>query len=89
MFGAIEILMIAIIFGIIYGRDAIDKTWHKRPDESVMESFAEDVKVYYEKNPKRLIQIIVGAVSAFLFIILGVYWILTRTNILKLIGIES
>ena len=89
MFGAIEILMIAIIFGIIYGRDAIDKTWHKRPDESVMESFAEDVKLYYEKDPKRLIQIVIGAISAGLFIVLGVYWVLTRTDILKMIGLEQ
>tara|TARA_B100000686_G_C16774798_1_gene967666 strand:- start:1220 stop:1489 length:270 start_codon:yes stop_codon:yes gene_type:complete len=89
MFGAIEILMIAIIFGIIYGRDAIDKTWNKRPEESVMESFAEDVKGYYEKDPKRLVQIIVGVGSAGLFIILGIYWVLTRTDILKMIGLEQ
>tara|TARA_B100000686_G_C16414878_1_gene774097 strand:+ start:169 stop:435 length:267 start_codon:yes stop_codon:yes gene_type:complete len=88
MFGAIEILMIAIIFGIIYGRDAIDKTWHKRPDESVMESFAEDVKIYYEKDPKRLLQIVIGIISAGLFVILVFYWVLTRTDILKMIGLE-
>ncbi len=89
MLGAIEILMIAIIFGIIYGRDAIDKTWHKRPDEGVMESFAEDVKHYYEKDPKRLIQIIVGIVSIGLFVILLIYWVLTRTDVLKMIGLEQ
>ena len=89
MFGAIEILMIAIIFGIIYGRDAIDKTWHKRPDESVMESVAEDVKVYYEKDPKRLVQIVIGVIAVGLFVILGIYWVLTRTEILKIIGLEQ
>ena len=88
MLGAIEILMIAIIFGIIYGRDDIDKPWHKRPDEGVMESFAEDIKGYYEKDPKRLIQIIVGIVSIVLFTILLVYWVLTRTDVLKMIGLE-
>ena len=89
MFGAIEILMIAIIFGIIYGRDAIDKTWHKRPDEGVMESFAEDVKVYYEKDPKRLVKIIVGIVSLIIFIITLIYWVLTRTDFLKMIGLDQ
>jgi hypothetical protein len=29
MIGAIEILIIAVIFGIIYGRDAIDKTFKR------------------------------------------------------------
>lgn len=89
MFGAIEILMIAIIFGIIYGRDAIDKTWHKRPDEGVMESFAEDVKVYYEKDPKRLVKIIVGIFSLVIFVIMLIYWVLTRTEFLKMIGLNQ
>ena len=88
MLGAIEILMIVIIFGIIYGRDAIDKTWHKRSDEGVMESFAEDVKQYYEKDPKRLVQIVVGIVSITSFVILLIYWVLTRTDVLKMIGLE-
>ena len=88
MLGAIEILIIAVIFGIIYGRDAIDKTWHKRPDESVMESFAEDIKKYYEKDPKKLIKISVGIFSIVLFVILFIYWLLTRTAFLKMIGIE-
>ena len=39
MIGAIEILIIAIIFGVIYGRDAIDRTWNKNPNEGVVESF--------------------------------------------------
>ena len=46
-------------------------------------------KIYYEKDPKRLVQILVGIVSAGLFAILGIYWILTRTNILKMIGLEQ
>ena len=87
MIGAIEILMIAVNFGIIYSRDAIDKTWKKRPDEGTMESFAEDVKEYYEKDPKRLVRIVIGLVSAVLFIVLLIYWVLTRTDFLKFIGL--
>ena len=89
MFGAIEILMIAIIFGIIYGRDAIDRTWNKSPDEGTMESFAADVQKYYKKDPKRLIQIVVGVGSLIIFIILLIYWVLTRTDILKMIGLDQ
>ncbi len=48
MIGAIEILIIAVIFGVIYGRDAIDRTWKKNPNEGVVESFCEDVKQYYK-----------------------------------------
>ena len=87
MFGAIELLMIAIIFGIIYGRNAIDKTWNKHPDESVAESFAEDVKQYYEKDPKRLVQIIIGLVSLALFVIVLVYWVFTRYDVPKILGL--
>ena len=36
MIGAIEILIIAIIFGVIYGRDAIDRTWKKNPNEGAV-----------------------------------------------------
>ena len=46
MIGAIEILIIAVIFGIIYGRDAIDKTFRKSADEGVVESMTGDLKEY-------------------------------------------
>ena len=88
MIGAIEILIIAIIFGIIYGRDAIDKTFKKHADENLAESFAVDVKDFYEKDPKRLILMIAGGVAAVAFIGVGIYWALTRTDILKMIGLE-
>jgi p-aminobenzoyl-glutamate transporter AbgT len=88
MIGAIEILIIAIIFGIIYGRDAIDKTFKKHADENLAESFAVDVKDFYEKDPKRLILLVAGGVAAFAFIGVGIYWALTRTDILKTIGLE-
>ena len=67
MIGAIEILIIAVIFGIIYGRDAIDTSYKKHPDEGVIESFAEDVKEYYETDPKRLVKMVVFLVSVFGF----------------------
>jgi len=88
MIGAIEILIIAIIFGIIYGRDAIDKTFKKHADENLAESFAVDVKDFYEKDPKRLILLVAGGVAAFAFIGVGIYWALTRTDVLKMIGLE-
>ena len=67
MIGAIEILIIAIIFGIIYGRDAIDKTFKKHADEGVVESFAVDVKEFYEKDPKRLILLVARRPERFHF----------------------
>jgi hypothetical protein len=88
MIGAIEILIIAVIFGIIYGRDAIDKTFKKHADEGVVESIGVDIKDFYEKDPKRLILLVVGGLAAFIFIGLGIYWALTRTDILKMIGLE-
>ncbi len=89
MIGAIEILMIAIIFGIIYGRDAIDRSWKKNPDEGVVESFTEDVKEYYHDDPKRLVKLIVLAVSVLSFIAVLVYWVVTRYDIAKMIGLNQ
>ena len=63
MIGAIEILIIAIIFGIIYGRDAIDKTFKKHADEGVVESFAVDVRDFYKKDPKRMVLLVAGSLS--------------------------
>jgi len=89
MIGAIEIMIIAIIFGIIYGRDAIDKSYKKHPDEGVMESFAEDVKEYYHTDPKRLVKLGVFIVSVIAFLGMGVYLLLTRTDILLMIGLDQ
>ena len=83
MIGAIEILIIAMIFGIIYGRDAIDKTFRKSADEGVVESMAGDLKEYYEADPKRMIKLSAMIVGALLFLITGVYWAITRTDFLK------
>ncbi len=89
MIGAIEILIIAVIFGIIYGRDAIDTTFRKRPNESVVESFAEDIKVYYHEDPKRLAKLIIFFVSTSIFVITLIYWVITRTGFLKMIGLDQ
>ncbi|HKI50308.1 MAG TPA: hypothetical protein VKA69_13345 [Desulfobacteria bacterium] len=88
MIGAIEILIIAVIFGIIYGRDAIDKTFKKHADESLAESFAVDIKDFYEKDPKRLILLVAGGVATCIFLGLGIYWAVTRTDLLKMLGLE-
>jgi len=88
MIGAIEILIIAVIFGIIYGRDAIDKTFKKHADEGVVESFGVDIKDFYEKDPKRLVFIVAGGLATLIFVGLGIFWALTRTDILKTIGLE-
>ena len=89
MIGAIEILIIAMIFGIIYGRDAIDKTFRKSADEGVVESMAGDLKEYYEADPKRMIKLSAMIVGALVFLITGVYWAITRTEFLKMIGLDQ
>ena len=89
MIGAIEILIIAMIFGIIYGRDAIDKTFRKSADEGVVESMAGDLKEYYEADPKRMIKLSAMIIGALVFLITGVYWAITRTDFLKMIGLEQ
>ena len=89
MIGAIEILIIAIIFGVIYGRDAIDRTWKKNPDEGVVESFTDDVKEYYHEDPKRLIKLIVFAISVIVFLSTLVYWVVTNYDIAKMIGLTQ
>lgn len=89
MIGAIEILIIAVIFGIIYGRDAIDKTFRKSANEGVVESMAGDLKEYYEADPKRMVKLgalIIGGVA---FLGTAIYWALTRTDILKMIGLDQ
>lgn len=88
MIGAIEILIILVIIGIIYSKDVVDKTWRKRPDEGVVESFAVDVKDYYKANPKRLVFAIIGTVVTIIFLILFVYWLFTRTEFPKMLGLE-
>ena len=88
MIGAIEILIIAIIFGVIYGRDAIDRTWKKNPDEGVVESFTEDVKEYYQEDPKRLFKLIILALSIIAFIGTLIYWIVINFDIAKMIGLN-
>ena len=89
MIGAIEILIIAIIFGVIYGRDAIDRTWKKNPDEGVVESFTEDVKEYYQEDPKRLFKLIILALSIIAFIGTLIYWVVTHYDLAKMIGLTQ
>jgi len=89
MIGAIEILIIAVIFGIIYGRDAIDKTFRKSADEGVVESMTGDLKEYYEDDPKRMVKLAIFFVSVILFLTLGAYWAITRTDFLRIIGLDQ
>jgi len=89
MIGAIEILIIAIIFGVIYGRDAIDRTWKKNPDEGVVESFTDDVKDYYHEDPKRLFKLIIFVISIIAFLSTLVYWVITNYDIAKMIGLTQ
>ena len=87
--GAIEILIIAVIFGVIYGRDAIDRTGKKNPNEGVVESFTEDVKEYYQEDPKRLFKLIVLLLSIITFLATLVYWAITNYDIAKMIGLTQ
>ena len=89
MIGAIEILIIAVIFGVIYGRDAIDRTWKKNPNEGVVESFTEDVKQYYYEDKKRLFKLIALGLSIITFLATLTYWILTNYDIAKMIGLTQ
>ena len=89
MIGVIEILIIAVIFGIIYGRDAIDRTFRKSANEGTVESMAGDLKEYYEADPKRMIKLGVLIVSAITFLGTAAYWAVTRTNFLKMIGLDQ
>ena len=89
MIGAIEILIIAIIFGVIYGRDAIDRTWKKNPNEGVVESFTEDVKEYYHEDKKRLFKLIALALSILTFFVTLIYWVMTNYDIPKMIGLTQ
>ena len=89
MIGAIEILIIAVIFGIIYGRDAIDRTFRKSAKEGVVESMAGDLKEYYDADPKRMIKLSALIIGAIAFLGTGIYWAITRTNFLKMIGLDQ
>ncbi len=88
MIGAIEILIILIIFGIIYGKDAIDKTYRKRPDEGVVESLAVDIKDYYKENPRRLLYILLGVLGGLSFIVTILYYFITQTDLRQMIGLD-
>ena len=50
---------------------------------------AGDLKDYYEEDPKRMIKLGVFIVSVILFLGLGIYWTLTRTDFLKMIGLDQ
>ena len=89
MIGAIEILIIAVIFGIIYGRDAIDRTFRKSAKEGVVESMAGDLKEYYDADPKRMIKLSALIIGAIAFLGTCIYWVITRTNFLKMIGLDQ
>ncbi|QPJ60625.1 MAG: hypothetical protein G3M70_01475 [Candidatus Nitronauta litoralis] len=86
MIGAIEILIILVIFGIIYGKDAIDKTYRKRPDEGVVESLAVDVKEFYKENPRRLLYILLGVLGGLSFLVTIMYYLITETDLGRMIG---
>ena len=86
MIGAIEILIIAVIFGIIMSRDVIDKTFRKHPDEGVVESLTVDMKDFYKDNPKRLLIMVLSAVGGIAFLTALIYWALTRTDLSKMLG---
>ena len=89
MIGAIEILIIALIFGIIYGRDAIDKTFRKSANEGVVESMTGDLKEYYQADPKRMVKLGALIIGAIAFLVTGAYWAITRTDFLKMIGLDQ
>jgi len=50
---------------------------------------AGDLKEYYEADPKRMIKLGVLIFGASAFVITGVYWAITRTDFLKMIGLNQ
>ena len=50
---------------------------------------AGDLKEYYEDDPKRMVKLAIFVVSAILFLVLGAYWAITRTDFLKMIGLDQ
>ena len=48
-----------------------------------------DLKDYYEEDPKRMIKLAIFVISAILFLSLGAYWVITRTDFLKMIGLDQ
>ncbi len=87
MIGAMELLMILIIIGIIYSKNAVDRTFRKHADESVGESFVSDYQEFYRKDPKRTIKLTVIAILTILFLLASAYWIFFKSNSLRLLGI--
>ena len=81
--------LLLVIFGVIYGRDAIDRTWKKNPNEGVVESFTEDVKQYYYEDKKRLFKLIALGLSIVTFLGTLTYWVLTNYDIAKMIGLTQ
>jgi len=50
---------------------------------------AGDLKEYYEEDPKRMVKLAAFIVSAILFVGTGIYWAVTRTDFLKMIGLDQ
>ena len=50
---------------------------------------AGDLKEYYEEDPKRMVKLAAFIVSAIVFLVTAAYWAITRTDFLKMIGLEQ
>ena len=69
--------------------NALATTELHNPKGIGVESFTEDVKEYYQEDPKRLFKLIILALSVLTFIGTLVYWVVTNYDIAKMIGLTQ
>ncbi|MBT5958305.1 MAG: hypothetical protein HOG63_06990, partial [Nitrospina sp.] len=55
----------------------------------VVESMAGDLKELYDNDPKRMVKVSAIIVGAIAFLATGAYWAITRTDFLKMIGLDQ
>ena len=60
------------------------RSWYDRKIRKSVENC-----IYYEDDPKRMVKLGVFIVSAIAFVITGAYWAITRTDFLKMIGLDQ
>jgi hypothetical protein len=54
-----------------------------------VESMAGDLKELYDADPKRMIKLSAIIIGAIAFLATGMYWTITRTDFLKMIGLDQ
>ena len=55
----------------------------------MVESFADDIKEYYHEDPKRLVKLIIFFVSIVAFLGVLIYWVFTRYDVGRILGLDQ